>query len=100
MITWYTGLALDAVGGGSTTSSRCRQRRQFYRLRYRRKFGIHTDTSGQVQFFAHPTEALAAFSPVSALGTASRDTLRGPHFFNFDLSVAGNFPIFGEKYKL
>jgi hypothetical protein len=47
---------------------------------------IHLDSSGELQFFANPAAAAAQFSPVTALQSGNRDTLRGPHFSNTDLS--------------
>jgi outer membrane receptor protein involved in Fe transport len=44
--------------------------------------------------FADPTAAAAAFSaPTGLQGGASRDNLRGPHFWNVDLSLNKHFPI-------
>jgi hypothetical protein len=100
IITWRTGLALDAVGGGSSFSLAADQGVNFTGSPSAVRSNIHTDSSGQVQFFADPMAAAAAFSPITGLTIGSRDTLRGPHFSNFDLGVAKNFPLFGEKYKL
>jgi hypothetical protein len=62
---------------------------------------IHMDpSSGSVQFYKDPNVAAAQFSPVSGLQSGDRDVLRGPHFSNTDLSLAKNFPLIGEKYKL
>jgi Carboxypeptidase regulatory-like domain len=100
IITWRTGLALDAVGGGSTTSLAADNGANFNGNSYAVRSNIHTDANGQIQFFADPTAALGAFSFVTGMQTGSRDTLRGPHFSDFDLGVAKNFPLFGEKYRL
>lgn len=65
------------------------------------KSDIHIDpVSGSVQFYADPDKAGAQFSPVTGLQSGDRDVLRGPGFSNLDLSVAKNFPLVGEKYKL
>ena len=60
---------------------------------------IHLD-SGSVQFYADPTAAAAQFSPVVGLQSGDRDTLRGPHFSNLDLSVAKTFPLGSDRYNL
>jgi hypothetical protein len=100
IVSWRTGLALAAVGGGSSFSLAADQGVNFTGSPFVVRSNLHTDASGQVQFFADPTAAVGAFTPISGLTTGSRDTLRGPHFSNFDLGVAKNFPIFGEKYRL
>ncbi len=100
IVTWRTGLALDAVGNASTTSLAADAGVLFNGNSSAVRSKIHTDSNGQVQFFADPTAALAAFAFPTGLENGSRDTLRGPHFSNVDLGVAKTFPLFGEKYRL
>jgi hypothetical protein len=102
IVSWRTGLALDAVGGGSTTSLAADDGTIFSGSTSAIASGIHTDTANnnEIQFFANPAKALAAFGPVTGLEVGSRDTLRGPRFSNTDLGVSKIFPIYGEKYKL
>ena len=101
--TWRTGLAIDAISGGSTTSLAADQGALFNGNKSAISSSIHTDTSNnqdQIQFFANPQAAQAAFSFVSGIQSGSRDNLRGPRFSNIDLGVVKNFPLFSEKYKL
>jgi len=102
IVTWRTGLALDAVGGGNTTSLASDDGAQFTGTQSQVASHIHTDTANnnQIQFFANPAAAQGAFSFDTGAQTGSRDTLRGPHFSNVDLGVAKSFPLFGEKYRL
>jgi hypothetical protein len=98
--TWRTGLALDAVGNASTTRLAADAGVLFNGNASAVHSKIHTDDSGQIQFFADPTAALGAFSFPTGLKNGSRDTLRGPHFSNVDLGIAKNFPVWSEKYRL
>src|SRR5262249_23497858 len=91
--TWRTGLALPVQSGISTTSLAADDGALFTGSRSAVSSHIHTDTANnnQIQFFADPTAAQAAFSPVSGLDVGNRDTVRGPHFSNIDLGVSKNF---------
>ena len=102
IVTWRTGLALPVQSGISTTSLAADDGALFTGSQQAVAAHIHTDTANnnQIQFFADPAAALAAFSPVSGLNVGNRDTLRGPHFSNIDLGVSKNFPLFREKYSL
>ena len=65
------------------------------------KQNIHFDpASGGMQLYADPTAAAAQFTYVTGLQSGDRDTLRGPHFSNLDLSVSKNFPLLNERYNL
>lgn len=60
---------------------------------------IHSTAAG-IQYFANPTTAQAAFSNPFGLEVGNRNTLRAPGFYNWDIGIAKEFPIFSEKYKL
>ena len=100
--TWRTGLAITVDSDASTTSLAADAGAFFTGMKSAVASRIHIDTANnnQVQFYANPTAAAGAFSFVSGLQTGSRDTLRGPHFSNLDVSVLKNFPLYGERYKL
>ena len=102
VVSWRTGLALNTVGGGSTTSLAADNGALFDGDTQAVRSGIHTDTANnnQIQFFANPQQALQAFSFVTGQENGSRDVLYGPHFSNVDLGVSKTFPLFGEKYQL
>jgi hypothetical protein len=55
--------------------------------------GIHTDSSGQIQFFVDPTAAQSAFSFPFGGGTGNRNVVRGPGFINFDMGLNKNFKM-------
>jgi hypothetical protein len=62
---------------------------------------IHTDPTGAIQLFANPTAAQGAYSFPNGGETGSRNTLRGPGFWNFDTSLAKSFSLpWKESQKL
>jgi len=60
---------------------------------------IHSDSTGAIQMFASPSAALGAFSFTNGGQVGSRNTLRGPGFWNFDTRFAKQF-VLRESYKL
>ena len=103
VITWRTGLAMNPIGGGgSTTSLASGPGALFNGDTEAIKAGIHNDAANnnQIQFFANPQKALSAFSFVSGQQSGNRDVLYGPHFSNVDLGVSKTFPLMGERYRL
>jgi hypothetical protein len=102
IVTWRTGLALPVESGISSTSPAVDDGALFTGSGGAVATGLHTDTknNNQIQFYANPTQAAAAFSPITGLQVGNRDTLRGPHFSNVDLGVAKTFPLFRERYRL
>ncbi|HWX92749.1 MAG TPA: carboxypeptidase-like regulatory domain-containing protein [Terriglobales bacterium] len=61
------------------------------------KVKVHQTSTGQIQLFANPTAALAAFSEPLGFQAGSRNNLRGPHFALTNLSLNKHFSI-REKY--
>lgn len=63
---------------------------------------IHVDKSANnaVQYYADPANAAAQFSPVTGLQSGNRDTLRGPHYSNLDLTASKVFPLWNDRYTL
>jgi hypothetical protein len=104
IVTWRTGLAFPVQSGVGTTSFAAGADALAIFNGDQRAIapGIHTDAANNnvIQFFANPTAALAAFSPVTGQQIGNRDILRGPRFSDTDLGVAKNFPLYREKYRL
>jgi hypothetical protein len=101
--TWRTGLALTMQDGvASTTSLAADAGDIFVGPRSALKEGIHieTDNNNEVEFYKNPAAAAAAFVPNLGMETGTRDNLRGPHFWNLDVAVSKNFPLWTERYKL
>lgn len=90
---WQTGFAFPAVSNASVLSAGENVPPPFTGSTSALRTHIH-NVQGTIQLFADPTAAMAAFSPPTGLqGGASRDNLRGPHFWNVDLSLNKHFPI-------
>lgn len=65
------------------------------------KTGIHTDSSGNLQYFANPAAALANISHPFAGEPGNRNAARGPGFFNMDMGVSKSFTMpWSEKQRL
>lgn len=65
------------------------------------KQGIHTDSGGNLQFFANQTKALNAFAFPFGGGTGNRNVVRGPGFSNFDMALLKNFKMpWSESHRL
>jgi len=104
--TWRTGLAFTANGTDiaqfDTVSLSADTGAVFIGPRSALSTNIHIDASNNnaVQLYADPAAAAAAFGPVTGLQSGTRDSLRGPHFSNLDVSVSKYFPLGDERYKL
>jgi hypothetical protein len=65
------------------------------------KSGIHTDSSGNLQYFADPTATLANLSFPFAGNVGNRNAATGPGFFDFDMGVIKSFQMpYSEKHRL
>jgi len=60
---------------------------------------IHSDQTGAIQMFANPTAAVGAYSFTNGGEVGSRNTLRGPGFWNFDTRFTKQF-FLTEAHKL
>ncbi len=58
---------------------------------------VHKDVNGSLYVFADPAAAAAAFSGPVGLTIGSRNTLRGPQFFNVDAGLSKNFLLIPSK---
>jgi hypothetical protein len=58
---------------------------------------VHKDSNGSLYVFADPAAAAAAFSGPVGLSIGSRNTLRGPQYFNMDAGLAKNFMIIPSR---
>ncbi len=60
---------------------------------------IQKPKGGGVNLFASQPNAAAAYVGPIGFQIGPRNGLRGPKFFNADLGLAKNFPIYGERVK-
>lgn len=65
------------------------------------KTGIHTDSSGNLQYFANPTAALGNISYPFAGQPGNRNAARGPGLFDMDMGVSKSFQMpWSERQRL
>jgi hypothetical protein len=55
--------------------------------------GIHKTTSGSINLYANPAAAVAAFQGPIGFQIGSRNSLRGPRYFNQDLGLGKTFKL-------
>ena len=58
---------------------------------------IHKSSGGQLNLFADPDAAVSAFQGPIGFQIGSRNSLRGPQFFNLDTGLAKTFSIWPER---
>jgi hypothetical protein len=91
---WRTGLAFQTVTSSFPISFANNVSAVFTGSRSAIQTHVHVDpASDQVQLFADPDAALAAFSFPTGLQAGTRNNLRGPHYSNVDLGLSKRFPI-------
>lgn len=101
--TWRTGLAVQMQDGVASTTSLAADAGDIFvgpRSALKESIHIETNNNNEVEFYKNPTAAAAAFVPNLGLGTGTRDNLRGPHYWDLDVAVSKNFPLWTERYKL
>lgn len=62
--------------------------------------GVHKLTGGGVSSFANAKTAASDFEGPVGFKIGSRNGFRGPKYFNTDLGLGKNFPVYGEKVNL
>ena len=98
--TWHSGFAFTTVSEAFPVSFNANSPALFVGNRSDIKTSVHNDAAtGQIQLFANPTAALAAFTGPIGLQGPTRNNLRGPRFSNTDLSLNKHF-IIKENYGL
>jgi len=97
---WRTGFAFTTVTSSFPISFANNVPGVFNGDRSAIKTHPHLDqATGQVQLFANPDAAVAAFGFPTGLQAGTRNNLRGPRFSNFNLGIGKYFPI-TEKARL
>jgi hypothetical protein len=58
---------------------------------------VHKTSGGQLFLFKDPDAAVNAFGPPTGFNIGSRNTLRGPGFFDFDAGLQKSFALWPDK---
>ena len=94
LASWRTGFAFTTVSNSYPISFANNVPAVFNGDRSALRTNPHLDqATGEVQLFANPDAAVAAFSYPTGLQAGSRNNLRGPHYSNFNLGLGKYFPI-------
>ena len=89
---WHSGFAYTTVGNAFPISFANNVPAVFNGDKSAIKNNLHVE-NGQVQIFADPAAAIAAYSGPLGLQAGSRNNLRGPGYSNFDFGLSKHFPI-------
>jgi hypothetical protein len=91
---WHSGFAFTSVSNAFPISFSDNAPAIFDGNRAAIRTNVHTDpASGNLQLFANPVAAQAAFSGPLGIQAGPRDNLRGPRFSNLNLGLAKHFSI-------
>ncbi|MGA8150525.1 MAG: carboxypeptidase-like regulatory domain-containing protein [Terriglobales bacterium] len=90
--TWHTGLAFQTVSNAFPISFNNNTPAIFNGDNGAIRDHIH-QVNGQVQLFANPDAAIAAFTGPLGLQGGNRNNLRGPHLSVIDLGLGKHFPV-------
>jgi len=97
---WHSGFAFTTVSEAFPISFNANSPALFIGKRSDIRTSVHNDpVSGQIQLFANPAAAQAAFTGPIGFQSPTRNNLRGPRFSNTDLSVNKHFQLH-ENYAL
>jgi hypothetical protein len=97
---WHSGFAFTTVSEAFPVSFNANSPALFIGKRSDIRTSVHNDpVSGQIQLFANPAAAQAAFTGPIGFESPTRNNLRGPRFSNTDLSVNKHFQLH-ENYAL
>jgi hypothetical protein len=61
---------------------------------------VHKNADGTVNLFSNPTAASAAFSGPVGFNIGSRNSLRGPSAWGFDMGLAKTFALISDRLNL
>jgi hypothetical protein len=98
--TWHTGDAYNAQANAYVTSFANDAPATLLGFRSTVKTKINGGAGQPLLAYASSTAADAAFTGPTGFNIGSRNTLRGPGFFNFDLGLGKTFPIWSDKVKM
>ncbi len=98
--TWHTGLPYNAIGNAYIAGFANNAPVILTGSQALLKANVHGGEGQPVNAFTDPKAARAAFKGPVGLNMGSRNSLRGPGFFNLDLGLGKTFPVVAERVNL
>ena len=101
IVTWRTGYPFSANTGSFPTAFTLDAPAVLSGSISQLQPGLHTDTSGSLQYFSDVNTTLSALSFPFAGNVGNRNVFRGPQFFNLDMGIAKTLKMpFSEEQSL
>ena len=101
IVTWRTGYPFSANTGSFPTAFTLDAPAVLNGSVSQLQPGLHTDSSGSLQYFKDLNTTLNALSFPFAGNVGNRNVFRGPQFFNLDMGIAKTIKMpFSEKQSL
>src|SRR5579871_1205548 len=101
IVAWRTGYPFTASTGAFPTAFTLDAPAVLTGSGSQLQSGLHTDSSGSLQYFKNVNNTLSALSFPFAGAVGNRNVFNGPSFFNLDMGVAKVFKMpFSEKQSL
>lgn len=96
---WHSGLAFSALSNAFVAGYANDAPGIFNGDRYAVRPRAHKTSDGGVNLFVNPSQAAASFTGPVGFSLGSRNSLRGPNYFNQDLGLGKIIPL-GDKMNL
>lgn len=101
IVSWRTGYPFSANTGSFPTAFTLDAPAVLIGSASQLRPGLHTDSSGSLQYFKDVNTTLNALSFPFAGAVGNRNVFNGPQFFNLDMGIAKAFKMpFSEKQSL
>ncbi len=101
IVSWRTGYPFSATTGSFPTAFTLDAPAVLNGSASQLTPGLHTDSSGSLQYFKDVNATLNALSFPFAGAVGNRNVFNGPQFFNLDMGIAKTFKMpFSEKQSL
>ncbi len=97
---WHTGNAYNMYSNAYVTSYANNAAATLLGSPALLKAKVNGGKGAAVNAFENPTGALAAFTGPTGFDIGQRNNLRGPGFFNIDMGLGKNFPVWTDKATL
>lgn len=101
IVTWRTGYPFSANTGSFPTAFTLDAPAVLTGAASQLQPGLHTDSSGSLQYFKNVNTTLNALSFPFAGAVGNRNVFNGPQFFNLDMGISKTFQMpYSEKHTL